>query len=590
MVNKYFKTGTVRYCLILLMINFGTGFDKVNSAHLSEEAYSPVPFFSQEAPFYFINSIPAAIKLFEKVDLSFFRNQSVVIQYRCRLVIPLGASTVMDGRLFTWSSWTKNNITEVVVPALDLEGGYKLLIEYMTAESGEIRKFEKPFYVYRGSPNIKPEIAGSKTILSPERSAPKTSPITSRTPATSAPVTEKTTAENTTVASKTTTKPVFNAKPANEKIIIEKVPVNYKQIDLKVIDSDITPATFLIAENISAEYSGEPVINKTGTGEDINELITEAIEKKDSALFRKALQNGAGKEIKSADGGNIFHMLSNFLANRELVASIKDMGISINGIDNDGNSPLHIAIMDGEREYSRSLISLGADLNIKNNLQLTPLHLAVYLNDHDAVKDLLFNGANVNLKGNSGYTALHIASEMNYTETAKILLINGAENRVKTNQGLTPKAISKIQHYSEMVELISSKYSDTPMTAIQASIESVNPIKPDKQNIKISFNLPYDKGLAKRRQFNKVIQIISIPVFALSSGGAAYLKSEADHYYRISKTAESETMAKLYFDKSTRYDKNTYIVGGVSLVSLYGFIHSTLSKKSVSRKMYKTFN
>jgi len=590
MIMKYFKTGTVRYCLFFLMIFYGTGFSRVTSAHLSKEPYNPLPLFSQEAPFYFINSIPAGIKLLGKVDLSFFRNKAVVFQYRCRLEIPLGASTVIDGRMFTWSSWTKNNLTEVVVPILDLEGGYKLIIEYMTSESGEIRKFEKPFYVYRGSPNINTEIAGTKTISSPERSAAKTTPAINRTPAKSAPVTDKTTTGNTPVTSKTVIKPVSNTKPADEKIIIKKVPVKDKQIDLKVTNSDNMEATLPMAENIAAENSGEPAIIEKGKAEDFNGLLTEAIEKKDSALLREAVQNGAGKEIKSSNGGNIFHIMDNTLANKELISILKDRGISINETDNYGNTPLHTAIIGGEREYARTLISQGADLNLRNNLELSPLHLAVYFNDQEAVKDLLGYGAEVNLKGNTGYTALHIASQMNYTETAKILLLNEAKTGIKTSQGLTPKEISKIQHHNEMVELISIRDPDSFKKIKPALIEGVVQIKPEKPDLKISFNLPYDKGLAKKRQFNKVVQIISVPVFVLSSAGAVYLKSEADHYYRLSKTAETEEMAKLYYDKTTRYDKNTYIAGGVSLVALYGFIHSTLRKKSVSNKMYKPFD
>lgn len=587
MVMNYFKTGTVRYCLSLLIIFYGTGFSRVTSLNSSEESLIAVHFICQEAPFYFLNSIPAAIKLGGKVDLSFFRNQSVVFQYRYRLEIPMGASTVIDGRLVIWSSWTKNNMTEIGVPILDLEGGYKLVIEYMTSVSGEIEKSEKPFYVYRANPNMNPEIAESRTMPSPARPAAKTTSVTNKATVNQAQATDKTTAKKVQETTKTTTKQVSDTKPVIERIQIEKVPVNDKQIDLKVTISETEEVSLPTAGKV--EDPGEPVIDEKGTLSVYNELLAEAIEKKDTALLIKAVKNGAGKEIRVPNGGNIFHILDNSLASQGLIPILKDRGISINDTDNYGDTPLHIAVMRADREYARSLISQGADLNVRNNLDLSPLHLAVYLNDQETVKDLIANGAQVNLQGNTGYTALHIASEMNFAETAKILLLNGAKNGIKTRQGLTPKAISVIQQNNELIDIINNKDSDNQKKVKPASGESVVQITPDMQNIRISFNLPYDKRLAEKRQFSKVIQIISVPVLLLSSSGAVYLKSEAANYYKLSKIAETEVLAKVYYDKTTRYDKNALITGSVSLVSLYGLIHSTLRKRSVSGKMYKTF-
>jgi hypothetical protein len=281
--------------------------------------------------------------------------------------------------------------------------------------------------------------------------------------------------------------------------------------------------------------------------------------------------------------------LDGTIAGEYLISTLKNKGFSINESDNDGNSPLHSAILSGERGYASSLINQGADLNVKNNMELSPLHLAVILKDEEAVEVLLDKGAGINLKGNTGYTPLHIASELNYVEIAKNLLNNGAKNGIKTNQGLTPKTIAEIQKNLEIVKMISKKGTDTLTSVRSNSNKSVILLNSDKQNPKIDFNLPYDSELAKKRQFSKVIQIISVPVFVLSAAGTIYLKSEANHYYSLSKTAETEEMAKYYYDKTTQYDKYAYISIGISLVSVYGFIHSTISKKNINSKMYKTF-
>jgi hypothetical protein len=195
------------------------------------------------------------------------------------------------------------------------------------------------------------------------------------------------------------------------------------------------------------------------------------------------------------------------------------------------------------------------------------------------------------MKGNTGYTPLHIASEMNYVEIAKNLLENGAKKGIKTDQKLSPKAIAKIQNNHDMVKLIRGKSSYSINMSKSMAANTVTHLNSYKnQDLRIDFNLQYDKKLVEKRQFNKVIQIISVPAFALSGAGITYMKSKADHYYSLSKIAETEDMAKVFYDKSTKYYAYTYISVGISLVSAYGFIHSTLRKKGISNKMYKTFN
>ena len=86
------------------------------------------------------------------------------------------------------------------------------------------------------------------------------------------------------------------------------------------------------------------------------------------------------------------------------------------------------------------------------------------------------------------------------------------------------------------------------------------------------------------------LQIVSVPLFIVSGSYTVLLKSKANQYYSLSRIAESEEMAKVYYEKTRKYDSNAYISGGVSLVSAFNIIRSTLRKKSLSAKMYKTIN
>jgi ankyrin repeat protein len=602
----------MKYCLFVIMIFYGTSFNNLPAADKSLEPLIPVFFFSQQVPFYFISSVPSAVKLHGYIDLSFFRNQAIVYQYRYRLELPDVSTTEIDKRLIAWSQWTKNNLTEIIIPELDQEGGYKLIFEYMTPELGETKKFEKPFFVFRTNPKTNVGITESQTQTIPDKTPAKPYTATDETTAKTIPVPDRTPEKKTTTADKTTAKaaPVpdrtatgtipsagkeisktaTNTIPLTDNVKKGEEPVNDKQATIKDEKEIIAPAALPPAGNIATEPSKEPVAVEKRITPDYDKLLAEAIEKKDAELFRKSIQNGANCEIKGINGGNIFHILDETIATEELISTIKGKGISINETDSNGNSPLHIAILKGEKDYARSLIHQGADLNLKNNLELSPLHLAAFLNDDELVRRLLQKGAEIDIKGNSGYTPLHIVTELNHITMAKELLNMGAKKGIKTDQKLTPGAIAKIQRNTEMFKLIKKKGSYDLSSPESASANNAYQLIYVRQYPKFDFNLLYDKKLAKKRQSNKIIQIISVPVTILGSSIATYMNHEANKYYSLYKNAESENIAKLYYDKTQMYDTYTYISGGISLVSVYGFIHSTIRKKSISNKMYKTFN
>jgi ankyrin repeat protein len=458
-----------------------TSFNKVSYGDKSDELLIQGSLSSQQDPFYFLSPVPASVKLFDKINLSFFRNKLIILQYRYRLQTPYGSQTAIDGRLIIWSAWIKDDLTEIKVPKLDQEGGYKLIIEYKTKSSNETKKYEKVFYVYYVNPLTSPEVVKSKTQPPTNRTAANITPVTDRNPTNT---TAKTSVEkpvrtpaktNTNTPDKALTKTTTGSPdegtakssakgvPATENIPNGKRRVYDKRMDLRgvKIQANISPKIVPQTATLTAESSEKTVIVEKNTAPEYDMLLAESIEKKDTALFNESIRNGAGTTLEGKNGGNIFHLMNGTFASENLILMLKNKGFSINETDNRGNSPLHFAILSGENEYARSLINQGADLNIKNNLELSPLHLAVLLNDEEVVDELLKKGAEVDLKGNTGYTALHIASEMNYVEIAKNLLSKRAKNRIKTNQGLSPKTIAKIQDNNEMVKLIWKKGYDT---------------------------------------------------------------------------------------------------------------------------------
>jgi hypothetical protein len=570
------------------MLFYGMSFNELHSFNKFNETIISLFSIPQQEPFYFQKSVPPTVKLRGNIDLSFFRNQPVVSQYRFKLVPPDGGATVIDRNLFNWSAWISFNFIEIVIPILDREGGYKLVIEYKTPQNSEISKFEKPFYVYRANIMVGTAIAESKPTTAADKQTPKVADVTEK------PAVKTSFAANI-PASKTppaTINTPTKAIPVAERINIQKVKIDQRQIKLARIETIEVNAAAISPQvgNIFNVGAMEPTVDKNVNAPDYKQLLAEAIEKKDAALFRKSVQNGAGSEITGADGGNVFHLIDDKLADEEIVSILAKNGISIDEKDNYGNSPLHNAVLSGNNDYARILINQRANLNIKNILGLSPLHVATFLNNEEVVNQMLIKGAEIDLKGNSGYTPLHIASEMNHIGLAKDLLYMGANLRIKTDQKLTPKSIARIQGNNEIVKLIGKKDSYTVNHLTPASENSKILASSSKHYPKYDFKLPYDNNLVKKRHSKIVLQALSIPVFVISTAGVAYFKSEANSYYSLYKIAETEEMARDLYNKASRYDTFAYVSGGISLASIYGFIHSGIRKKHISGEMRKRFD
>jgi ankyrin repeat protein len=97
---------------------------------------------------------------------------------------------------------------------------------------------------------------------------------------------------------------------------------------------------------------------------------------------------------------------------------------TVNIENDDGDTPLHLAVQKPQPKATEALLGAGADANYKNIHGETPLHLAVVSEDPDIVKALLSSdaGVDVDVKDERGRTALDIANEDKCTEIARLLV------------------------------------------------------------------------------------------------------------------------------------------------------------------------
>ncbi|MEI6513700.1 MAG: ankyrin repeat domain-containing protein [bacterium] len=118
-------------------------------------------------------------------------------------------------------------------------------------------------------------------------------------------------------------------------------------------------------------------------------------------------------------------------------------GADINAKDKRGDTALMFAAQEGFTNTVKMLIELGADVNATNIENETPLIYATFGGHTKTVKALLDMGANANSQAGSGYTALIIAAEHGYSEIAELLLEKGAEFRLANGMNAYNIAVEK---------------------------------------------------------------------------------------------------------------------------------------------------
>jgi ankyrin repeat protein len=539
----------MKYYLLFIIIFCGLTFGIAYHASGSDVFDKNLKTYCQEEPFYFLNDIPPAIKLPGSIDLSFFKNRLVVFMYRFRLQIPDAIETAISRSLVVWSPWIKDDYAEIKIPRLDIEGGYKLIIEYKELENDETKRFELPFYVYRMNLS-----ASSATSVEPQTTSPDvTNSRTVNENARSASERESTTAS-------TRSERVTNAvgSPVNNRNGENRTRIRRDTVTVEKLRFD--PSLI----NILASVNFEEKIEYANLLASFSEIPVPNINISEQYLDEEADSSDTDSDLYSQDSLTV-------------------------SIDTRANYPLHEAIIADEKPTISTLIKQAADLNDLNNMQLSPLHLAVMTNNLETTRELISAGADINLKGNTGYTPLHIASELNYPDMAANLLLNGADFKIRTDQGFSSKDIARIQKNDVIFDLFKNQDSTKLELLDQDYSSSIVTKNLNLKNPDFKFSLPYDNKLVKQKNFSRILQIISVPVFAITAVSTTYLKSQANKNYSLSKTAETEELARYYYDRTTKYDTFSYLTGGISLSSVFGIIYSTIRKKSVNDQLYKMF-
>lgn len=107
--------------------------------------------------------------------------------------------------------------------------------------------------------------------------------------------------------------------------------------------------------------------------------------------------------------------------------------------DNNGNTPLHIAIIYHQDTAVQCLLNHPRiKINYSNKTGFTPLHLAVLKNKLSICEQLLKKKARPNVRTHAGYTPFFLATLPQYFEIAILLLNIGANYKIPNHAYITP--------------------------------------------------------------------------------------------------------------------------------------------------------
>ena len=123
---------------------------------------------------------------------------------------------------------------------------------------------------------------------------------------------------------------------------------------------------------------------------------------------------------------------------------------------------VHEAVIDNQVDVLRRLYVEGADLNARNEQGLTPLHIAIALERDSLTRHLLEWEADPNRADPYGSSPLHMAASRDMRTVARLLIRHGADLAATDDNGYTPAEIAHFMNHSSLVDFLMAAGAEDP--------------------------------------------------------------------------------------------------------------------------------
>jgi ankyrin repeat protein len=148
----------------------------------------------------------------------------------------------------------------------------------------------------------------------------------------------------------------------------------------------------------------------------MNELFNMCPDTDWGIVFNKARATSYPSVLAQYDSN---HFVGRNLPDAELLIS---RGASLEALDNDRCTPLHVAAHKGRVFIIKLLIERGVHMDAVDDRQRTPLHVAAYARQNCTAQLLIENGAPLDVVDDNHYTPLHVAIRRGMESIADLLI------------------------------------------------------------------------------------------------------------------------------------------------------------------------
>lgn len=146
--------------------------------------------------------------------------------------------------------------------------------------------------------------------------------------------------------------------------------------------------------------------------------------------------------------------------NSKCVKALSAMpGIDLNKKNDEGLTPLHLAVLRSRTRNAVALVDKGAKIDTRDKAKRTPFLDAAKLGNLEVVKKLRGKGADVNqVSGARKWSALHEAAGSDYIDIAKYLVSEGINLDLRVGggprKGMTAKEVAENRKSKDVLEFL----------------------------------------------------------------------------------------------------------------------------------------